>query len=104
MTRKSVASGRRNFSMSRMAATASSGDSERACVPPRLVNQAHGVGVPVGIQLAHDEREVLLGQRIVLHARPRPAEYLLGLLLETSPLAVALEAQLEVRDEGLGAQ
>ena len=42
MTRKSVASGRRNFSMSRMAATASSGDSERVCVPARLVNQAMG--------------------------------------------------------------
>jgi hypothetical protein len=41
-TRKSVAPGFRNLSMSRIAATASSGDSPFRVVPARLVNQLIG--------------------------------------------------------------
>jgi hypothetical protein len=63
---------------------------------------AHRLGVSVWIQVRQNEREVVFCELLVLALGPRTAEYLGGGFLESLPLVVAFELELEVSDQGLG--
>jgi hypothetical protein len=60
-----------------------------------------GVGVALGVELVQDAREVVLGEGAGAGLRPRRAEHARGGLLEARVVSVALEAQLEVGDQGV---